>query len=44
MVAYKRFKILKFDDLMKIEIEYFVHRHYNNKLPSIFSNYSISQD
>jgi len=39
MLAYKQFNILKFDDLVKIEIGHYVHRHNNNKLPPIFSNY-----
>jgi len=30
MVAYKQFNIFKFDELVKIEIGYFVHRNYNN--------------
>jgi len=39
MLANKQFNILKFDDLVKIKIEHFVQRHYNNKLPPIFSIY-----
>ena len=38
---YLNLRILKLEDLFKLEISKLMHQHYNNKLPNLFSEYFL---
>jgi len=39
--AFKNLIILKLNDLIQLELDKFMHKHFNNKLPENFQNYFI---